>query len=100
MSGSCQPPYGRRSNTWTQVAVASRRCPLIKIGELRVLARLGRHLERPVVLPDDDVMAKPKPRAFPRRPQSRACDLGATTILGTPSDKPVFRGTSLGDMRL
>src|ERR1700677_2358193 len=87
MSRSCQPPYGRRSNTRTQVAAASRtcvaricltavslvssvrsrRCPQIKIGELRVLARLGRHLDRPVMRLDDDVMAKrkPEPRAFP-----------------------------------
>ena len=43
--------------------------PADQIGELRVLARFGRHLERPVMLLDDDVMAKRKPkrRSFPRQ---------------------------------
>jgi hypothetical protein len=50
------------------LASSVKRCPLIKIGELHVLARFGRHLERAVMLLDDDVMAKRKPkrRAFPR----------------------------------
>jgi len=66
-------------------SVKSRRCPLIKIGELRVLTRFGRHLERPVMLLDDDVMAKrkPKPRSFPADGGSRFRDVGAATILGT-----------------
>ena len=50
------------------------------------------------MLLDDDVMAKrkPKPRAFGG---SRARDLAAATILGTPSDKSAFREASLSDMR-
>jgi hypothetical protein len=68
------------------LASSVKRCPLIKIGELHVLARFGRHLERAVMLLDDDVMAKrkPKPRAFPADGVSRARDLRAATILGTP----------------
>ena len=86
MCGSCQPLMGADrtpgrksqrfenlcgSNLPTRCQLGEQRqgCPLIKIGELHVLARFGRHLERAVMLLDDDVMAKrkPKPRAFPRR---------------------------------
>jgi hypothetical protein len=70
------------------------RCPLIKIGELRVLASFGPRFERPAMQLDDDVMAKAQAQAavpFPADGGSRARDVDAATIWGTPQDKPAFR---------